>query len=77
MGNEKKKIPKPVYFWLLLMGFLTGNAIGGVILMFNVFAWGCINLVAVVTFFLLDWRFGEILQGYIPRYKKQEKGEST
>ena len=75
--KEKKKIPKPVLFWLLLVGFLAGNAIGGLMLMFNlILAWAIINALSILTFFLLDWRFGEILQEYIPRYKKQENGES-
>ena len=75
MNNEEKKIPNSVWFWLLLTGFLVGNAIGGLMLMFNlILAWAIINLVAVVTLFFLDWRYGEILQKYIPRYKKQEKG---
>ena len=77
MKNEKKKIPKPVLFFVLLMGFLAGNAIGGVILMLNILAWASINLIVVLTFYILQWRYGEILQAYIPRYKKQEKGKST
>ena len=77
MKNEKKKIPKPVWFFILLLGFLVGNAIGGLILAVNLIAWAIINLVAILGFFILDWRYGEILQKYIPRYKKQEKGEST
>lgn len=73
----KNKIPKPVWFYILLVGFLAGNTVGGLILAVNWIAWAIINIVTVVTFFILDWRYGEILQEYIPRYKKQEKGEST
>ena len=73
----KKKIPKPVWFFVLLVGFLVGNAIGGLVLMFNLVAWASINVVAILMFFILDWRYGEILQEYIPRYKKQENGEPT
>ena len=74
---KEKKIPKPVWFFVLLVGFLVGNAVGGLILMVNLVAWLFINVVAVLMLFFLDWRFGEILQEYIPRYKKQENGEST
>ena len=70
------KIPKSVWFFVLLVGFLVGNAIGGLILAVNVIAWGIINVVAILMLFILDWRYGEIIQKYIPRYKKQENGES-
>ena len=76
MNNEKKKIPKPVWFFVLLVGFLMGNSIGGLILAVNLFAWASINAIAIFMFFVLDWRYGKILQDYIPRYKKQEKEES-
>ena len=77
MKNEEKKIPKPVWFFVFLMGFLAGNAIGGLILMLNILAWASINLIVVLTFYILQWRYGEILQEYIPIYKKQENGGST
>ena len=68
------KIPKVVWFFILLVGFLVGNAIGGLILAVNLIAWAIINVIAILILLILDWRYGEILQQYIPRYKKQENG---
>lgn len=75
-ASKDKKLPNVVSMWLLGWGFLIGNAIGGLILMSNIYVWAIINLLALLTFFFLNWRYGEIIEAYIPRYKILRKEEN-
>lgn len=81
-GKEEKKLPKPVFFWLVCFGFLLGNAIGGIVLLFNVLLWACINLFSILAFIILGLIFGKTLEAYaieirIPRFKIKEKKDET
>lgn len=69
-SNDNKKLPKSVSLWLLAWGFLIGNAIGGLLLIFNLFAWVFLNLGCILLFFIIDWRYGAIIQSYFPRFAK-------